>query len=150
MHRPDPIAPAALRGLVFPVDGPVAPLGVRADALLADLYAAMHCRMVEVVTLVPGVDLWCDEEGLLKRPRRPNRCWLAQRGPRRDDVTLCGAVVALGSSEAGTARSLSVTDACEVLGRLVGAFDRTVGLADRALPFAALTGWLEVGLDWRS
>lgn len=150
MHLPAPLPSAALRGLVFPVDGPVAPLRVRADDLLADLYSAMACTMVEVVTLVPGVDLWCDEEGLLKQPVRANRSWVGHRGGRHAEVTLCGAVVALGSSDDGVARSLSITDACEVLGRLVGAFDRTIGLADRRLPIAALTAWLEHGIDWRS
>jgi len=43
---------------VFPVDGK--------EFQLEEMYRLIDCEIVELVQLGNGVDLWCDEEGLMK------------------------------------------------------------------------------------
>jgi len=40
---------------------------------LEQMYAAIGCEIVELVCLAPNTDLWCDENGLYKKPMIVNR-----------------------------------------------------------------------------
>lgn len=140
--------PTLLRGLHFPVGSTVVPVTVRAAHFLPDLYAQLRCSMVEVVALAPGAALWCDEEALLKQPVELNRVWRVDRGGQSCNLPLSGGVIALGTDADGEARSLTFTDACEALGRLVGAFQPNLARDDRSLSPTALQAWVNSGVDW--
>jgi hypothetical protein len=139
----------AFRGLLFPVDGPAAPVAIRSDRVLEDLYRAMRCSMVEIVVLTSGVDLWCDEEALLKQPIQPNRCWLARHCATVIERPLCGDVVALGRTDDGNTRSLTVDEADEVFSRIVAANRELAVQGDPQPAHAAVAKWLREGIDWR-
>lgn len=139
----------AHRGLLFPVDGVVVPVAIRPDRLLDDLYREMRCSMVEIVGLAPGVDLWCDEEALLRRPPLPNRVWIVRRRGLETSRPLFGHVIALGRTDDGAARSLTLDEADEVLVRVVATSPALAELGDPRPAHPALAGWLRAGIDWR-
>lgn len=139
----------AHRGLLFPADGIVAPVAIRPDRVLEDLYRSMRCSMVEIVALIPGVDLWCDEEALLKRPLQPNRAWLVRHGSADLTKPLFGDVIALGRTDDGAARTLTMDEADDALARVVATSRDIASLGDPRPAHPALAGWLRHGIDWR-
>jgi hypothetical protein len=142
-------SPIIHRGLLFPADGIVAPVAIHSDRVLEDLYRAMRCSMVEIVVLVPGVDLWCDEEALLQQTPQPNRVWLARACGANISRLLYGNVVALGSTDDGNARSLTLDEADEALSRVIGASQAVAASGDPRPAHPALAAWLREGIDWR-
>lgn len=139
----------AYRGLLFPADGIVAPVAIRPTQVLGDLYRAMRCSMVEIVVLIPGVDLWCDEEALLKRPPQPNRVWLVRHCSANISSPLFGDVVALGRTDEGKARSLTLDEADEALARVIGTNEELATVGDPRPAHPALAAWIREGIDWR-
>lgn len=137
------------RGLLFPTDGLVAPVRIHQDKVLQDLYREIRCSMVEVVVLVPGVNLWRDEEALLKRSPRPNRVWLVRRCSGNYTHPIFGNAVVLGETPDGAARSLTVEEADEALTRVIGTNPTLAPLGDTRPGLPALAHWLEEGIDWR-
>lgn len=140
----------AHRGLLFPVDGPVAPVSIRATQVLEDLYREMRCSMVEIVVLAPGVDLWCDEEALLVQPPQFNRAWLTRHCAGIMRRALCGNVIALGRTDDGNARSLTLDEADEAIARVVAINRELRTDGDPRPTHQALAAWLRDGIDWRS
>ena len=139
-----------LRALLFPVDGCVAALPIDPRDVLAGLYRAIQCSTVDVVALYRGIDLWCDDEGFWKAPVRPNRVWLVHRCTSLHPQHLVGHVVALGRTDDGTARSLSVDEA-QLAIESVLAIPPSLGEAGAWRPARRqLAAWLERGVDWLS
>ncbi len=138
------------RGLLFPVDGPVAPISIRESHLMQDLYRAMQCSMLRIVKLAPGTDLWCDEEAMFRRPLRPNRAWLLRRTGFEVLEELLGNVVAVGCTDDGSkSRTLTLDEADEVFTRIVGT-NRSLAVAGDPRPaHPALAAWIRDGIDWR-
>jgi Domain of unknown function (DUF3846) len=139
-----------LRGLFFPTNGPVAPVALDAARLLDEAYAAIGCDMVDIIPLDLGVDLWCDDEALLKHPAVPNRAWAIRRRNNVYAQGLFGHVICLGRTETGDARSLTVAEADDVLGRVVGASAALIAQGDARPDLTALDRWLSHGVDWRT
>ncbi|MBZ0232739.1 MAG: DUF3846 domain-containing protein [Deltaproteobacteria bacterium] len=146
MNKP---ANVPLRCLLFPVDGLVEPLEIDPTDVLRGLYRAMRCSFVDVVALDVGIDLWCDDEALLKRPVQANRAWLLRRCTEAHAQPLFGNVVALGSTD-GISRSLTVDEADLVLSRIIGVNIDIAAMGDRRPPREALERWLVDGVDWRN
>ena len=138
-----------LRCLLFPVDGLVEPLEIDPADVLRGLYRAMRCSFVDVVVLDAGIDLWCDDEALLKSPVQPNRAWLVRRCTEAHAQPFFGNVVALGSTD-GVSRSLTVDEADLVLSRIIGVNIDIAARGDVRPDRASLSRWLMDGIDWRN
>jgi hypothetical protein len=110
----------------------------------------MACSLVDVVELDDGVDLWCDDEALLRREPQLNRAWLVRGCNRVYSQPLFGAVVAMGRTEAGEARSLRLDEAELALDRVVGSSLPLAINGERRPDRAALARWLGEGIDWRN
>lgn len=141
---------SVFRGLLFPVEGPVAPVSIRADHLLDDLYREMRCKMVEVVPLNAGIDIWCDEEAHLAAAPQPNRVWLVRRRSGIVRWPIFGHAVVLGRTEDGTkSRSLTLDEADEALVRVMATNRELATAGDPRPAHRDLDRWLRDGIDWR-
>ncbi len=138
------------RGLLFPVAGPVAPVSIREDHWLEDLYREMRCSMVQIVVLAPGIDLLCDEEARFANPLQPNRVWLARRCNAIVRWPMFGDVVVLGRTEDGTrSRSLTLDEADEAIVRVMATNRELAVGGDHRPTHRELARWIENGIDWR-
>lgn len=109
-----------IKAILFPVDGPPRVVRLRDESdggkLLQSLYAAIGCDLVEAVHLCRGVDLVCDEEGMLVDEPQ------IARGFGDIGLKLAGNVIAIGvDTDRGEWRSLSHREALAALGSVAWA-----------------------------
>lgn len=161
-------APRKIRGVYFPMGRPPEAIELtetpyvhsRAPSLLPAMYEAIGCELVEKVTIADppdGVDIVCDEEGMLRpcntkgEPNVSNRTWRVfgpDFGP--GSVSIVGHALAVGfNEETGEWISLTprgVVDACARVTYANADLPRAVAHFTPTL--AQATAWIERGVRW--
>lgn len=108
-----------IRGLLFPVNGRIRGFQMSGNANLEDMYRAIGCHYVEMHCISSDgdgngiVDLWCDEEFMLRNDEPHwNRVWAYAGSPLalEHGLALAGHVLAFASFEGETC-SLSLDGA---------------------------------------
>ena len=65
--------------LVIDADGTLTAIKLPATNRLATMYAALRCRLVDVVRLTDKLDMWLDDEGIYNHPVNPYATEFARR-----------------------------------------------------------------------
>lgn len=110
-------------GLVIEVDGTIKDFTTEGSpSMLAALYSAIGCDLVDVVSLTDRVEFWVDDEGLYRQELNPYARALGQYLTNSAWQQIAGPVVVLGGiDDEGDARSLDEVSSARIQALINGA-----------------------------